>query len=539
MTNKSGYTVKIADNEIEFDLIHRLNYKTFVEEIPQHEINESGYLVDKFHNENTYIISLDGNKLAGMVAVRGNRPFSLDSKIPDLNSYLPENKNICELRLLTVEKEYRRGYAFYDIARNLVSYCRENNYDYAIISGTTRQQKLYKHIGFAPFYHLVGKEGAFYQPMYINVEKLEMGLGKLLKRIEAGEKERQIVNLLPGPVEIHPEVKREFGKPAVSHRGESFINDFNIAKSLLCKYVNASKVEIFTGSGTLANEAVAAQLSDIKGKGLILACGEFGERLVKIAGRHGLDFKLFKKQWGEVFTRKEIAGFLDNELPDCSWLWTVHCETSTGALNDLSMLEEVSSERGIKLCLDCISSIGTIPLDLSNIYLASGTSGKAVGGYAGLALVFYNHDIKPSENIPLYFDIGYYSSKNGIPFTIPTNSVYALKKAIELLSREDKFTKIKEVSSFLRQELLSLGLNVIIPEQYSSPAVITFALPLGLCSKKFGQIMGEKGYLLSFNSYYLIEKNWAQACIMGEINIDYIEGFRESLMEALAPREHF
>jgi len=61
---------------------------------------------------------------------------------------------------------------------------------------------------------------------------------------------------------------------------------------------------------------------------LLLACGEFGDRLVRIAGRHGLDFKLFKKEWGEVFTRKEIAGFLDNELPDYSWLWTADYCTS-------------------------------------------------------------------------------------------------------------------------------------------------------------------------------------------------------------------
>jgi len=73
----------------------------------------------------------------------------------------------------------------------------------------------------------------------------------------------------------------------------------------------------------------------------------------------------------------------------------------------------------------------------------------------------------------------------------------------------------------------------------SSPAIITFALPLEICSKKFGQIMEEKGYLLSFNSYYLIERKWAQACIMGEINMDYIESFKKSLMEALDQREHF
>lgn len=32
-----GLIYKVADQEWEFESIHKLNYKTFVEEIPQHE----------------------------------------------------------------------------------------------------------------------------------------------------------------------------------------------------------------------------------------------------------------------------------------------------------------------------------------------------------------------------------------------------------------------------------------------------------------------------------------------------------------------
>lgn len=182
MKSETNYIFKFAENEKEFDLIHKLNYKTFVEEIPQHEENEKGCLVDKFHKENTYIIALDKDKLAGMIAVRGDRPFSLDYKIPNLDSYFPPNVNICEIRLLAIEKEYRKGFVFYGIAKKLAEYCKKNNYNYAIISGTTRQLKLYRHMGFIPFYHLVGKDNALYQPMYINVEKFQGGIGASLNK---------------------------------------------------------------------------------------------------------------------------------------------------------------------------------------------------------------------------------------------------------------------------------------------------------------------------------------------------------------------
>ena len=47
---------KVATEAWEFEQIHRLNYQTFVEEIPQHPPNPEKKLVDKFHQENTYLI---------------------------------------------------------------------------------------------------------------------------------------------------------------------------------------------------------------------------------------------------------------------------------------------------------------------------------------------------------------------------------------------------------------------------------------------------------------------------------------------------
>ena len=45
---------KVACEPWEFEQVHRLNYKTFVEEIPQHEANPDELLVDNFHQENMH-----------------------------------------------------------------------------------------------------------------------------------------------------------------------------------------------------------------------------------------------------------------------------------------------------------------------------------------------------------------------------------------------------------------------------------------------------------------------------------------------------
>ena len=63
MKTEPGLKFKIAEHDWEFEAIHRLNYKTFVEEIPQHARNADERLIDKFHAENTYAIALEGERL--------------------------------------------------------------------------------------------------------------------------------------------------------------------------------------------------------------------------------------------------------------------------------------------------------------------------------------------------------------------------------------------------------------------------------------------------------------------------------------------
>ena len=57
------------------------------------------------------------------------------------------------------------------------------------------------------------------------------------------------------------EVRRAFEQAPESHRSESFKKDFQATRQILCELVRAQNVELFMGSGTLANDVVAGQLS--------------------------------------------------------------------------------------------------------------------------------------------------------------------------------------------------------------------------------------------------------------------------------------
>ena len=118
----------------------------------------------------------------------------------------------------------------------------------------------------------------------------------------------------------------------------------------ICELVRAQYAQIVVGTGTLSNDLVAAQIKQLPGKGLILANGEFGYRLIDHAKRFALKFYTLEKQWNEGITVKEIEHFLET-YRDVSWVWTVHCETSTGYLYDLPRMTELTKKRQIKLLI--------------------------------------------------------------------------------------------------------------------------------------------------------------------------------------------
>jgi aspartate aminotransferase-like enzyme len=295
--------------------------------------------------------------------------------------------------------------------------------------------------------------------------------------------------------------------------------------------VKAQHCAVLMGTGTLANDVIAGQLSLIPGRGLILSNGEFGERLVDHANRFRLRFDCLRFPWGDPFNRDEIERVLTRDST-IVWLWAVHCETSTGVLNDIGVLNEVCAQRQVRLCMDCISSIGTTPVDLNSVYLASAVSGKGLGSFSGLSMVFHNHNVQPvPHDLPRYLDLGLYASGDSVPFTMSSNLVFALEEALKRFEYGDTLSEIMGLSKWIREQLTKLGYSIVTPEAHASPSVTTIALPEGVNSVEVGCQLDQAGYLLSYNSEYLRIRNWIQVCIMGEVPKDkmlpFIDVFRD------------
>lgn len=506
---------KLASTPEEFEAIHRLNYLSFVEEIPQHAPNPDRRLVDRFHGENTYAICLAGEKLVGMIAGHCQRPFSLDQKIADLDQHLPPHRKVVEVRLLAVAPKHRKQAVFARLAGVLARHFRAAGCDLAIISGTLRQIPLYTHLGFEPFGQPVGSSDAPYQPMCMTLHRFKSQARALL--IKGGGRP---VSLLPGPVEIASGVTSALHAPALYHRDPRFDVLMKRVRHRLCELAQSSNVVLMSGSGTLANDAVAAQLAAGGAAGIVLSNGEFGERLADHARRWQLNFQTISSPWGSPLDLARLEDHFNNGK--IGWVWAVACETSTGTHNATEALKRLCRSHKVDLCLDAVSAVGMQPCDLSGVRLASAVSGKALGAYSGLAMIFHDGRLDRSSRLPRYLDLASYEDNAGVPFTQSSNLLAALDASLENTDWPMRWRRIREADAALQDGLQDAGFCIVgaCPRM---PGIMTLAIPTTVSARLLANSMARLGYLLAGHSSYLQARNWLQICLMGQWQDDLLE----------------
>lgn len=504
----------------EMALIHALNHETFAVEIPQHERRADGRLVDRFHDQNTYVICTQGRELAGMIAIRDRRPFSLDAKLPDLDAHLPGARRPCEIRLLAVARHHRRRRVLQGLFSALARHAEEKGYDLALISGRISQLKLYRSVGFVPFGPTVGPPEARYQPMYLSPSAFDEAKRRLRVLGGTGPAPRAApegapVNLRPGPIAPTGAVRAALSAPPVSHRDPAFVAEVRRLRRRLCALAGARDVQLMTGSGTVANDAVAQQIALRPGAGLVLSGGEFGDRLARHGRAAGLRFEVVRQDPGRAVDTDALRRRL-GDGPEVTWLWACHCETSTGVLNDLGALAALCGERGVALCVDAVSTLGCVPVDLDGVWLASATSGKGLGAPPGIAMVFHREAPVPSpERIPPYLDLGVYAASDGVPFTVASQLVRALAAALQGRDWGARFAGIRADGAALRAALERRGLMPLARAEEAMPAVVTLALPGEAPSARVGEALEAAGILIQYRSRYLVARNEVQVSLMG------------------------
>lgn len=473
--------------EEDFEAIHRLNYETFVEEIPQHKQNAERRLVDKFHHENTYWIGKKNGEVVAMCALRGKHPFSLEQK----GVSLPEGDWI-EVRLLAVKPEYRNTRTFAGLMRAILFEADEQGFNGVLISGTTREQKLYSRFGFVPFSEAIGPEEARYIPMQLTREVFEQS---------SVEKALRPRLLLAGSVELSDAVFQALSSPLRPHRSKRVRDLLCSIEERLKRLTGMPHMYTLLGSGTVANDAAAGQL---KGKGLVVEVGHFGKRLVDHAKRKKLQFDVLTVKPGQDIDWASVS------VEQFDWIWLVHCETSTGVLYDLEPLYVLKKTHGFVLAIDAISAVGTVNHTYEADFVTF-VSGKALRGVTGLAFVGTSCLAKENEDIARYLDLSLYTPmafSQAYPLLRVMDAALTEMTNEQIESHQEKLAALLEVFD-------KAGITLDAERSIQAPGIVSIQLPKHISSKECGNTLYFQGYEIQYESSYLVKENKIQLSTMG------------------------
>jgi alanine-glyoxylate transaminase/serine-glyoxylate transaminase/serine-pyruvate transaminase len=200
-----------------------------------------------------------------------------------------------------------------------------------------------------------------------------------------------------------------------------------------------------------------------------------------------------EKPWGNVFSLEEVESALAEAKPRV--LAIVHAETSTGALQPLEGIGEAARRHGALLVVDCVTSLGGVPVDVDGWGIDAAYSGtqKCLGGPAGLSPVTLGPRAvermaqreRPAHSWYLDLELldRYWGGDHAYHHTISAPLVYALRESLRVVLEEGleaRFARHRANAERLWAGLESLGLELHVPAGTRIPSLTTVRVPDGV-----------------------------------------------------------
>lgn len=288
----------------------------------------------------------------------------------------------------------------------------------------------------------------------------------------------------PGPTNVPVEIRELLANDMIHHRLGDFKKIFESLSDKL-KQIFKTKEEVLTvtSSGTGVMEMSIVNLFSKGDKVAVINVGNFGKRFVEIATVYGLKVIDLKYGWGETYNLDDIKKVI-SENPDLKGIFMQYSETSTGVLNNVKAIGDLTKDTDIILTVDVISALVVNPFefDLWNVDCAVAGSQKGFLLPPGLAFIALSQKaIKALDHSDLpkfYFDLKKYlaSHKKGQnPYTPAIGLIVAAEKACQDLLDEglDKVqSHNRELKSYLENELTALGFDLFVKDEDARGATL-------------------------------------------------------------------
>ncbi len=349
--------------------------------------------------------------------------------------------------------------------------------------------------------------------------------------------------LNPGPVTTTNTVKQALLVEDICHREAEFTQLVQDIRSDLLKVANADDdytAILFTASGTGALEAALSSVVRNDETIAILNNGSYGERLVKIAKRYGINVISIDQPYDQAVDLEAIEQTLSNN--SISHLVIVHHETSIGTLSPLHTIGELCKKHQCQFIVDAMSSFAGVPISMAedNIDYLISSSNKCLHGMPGMSFVIAKKsslEACEGQARSFYFDLHqqYRALEKGgeMPFTPAVQVAYAFKQALnEYLDKGAKQHQQQYADNYrvLKQGLLDRGFSILTPADCESGLLMTVRFPEDGREYSFDHLhdsLYAKGYTI-YPKKQPIANSFRLSCI-GDLNTDDIEQFLTTL----------
>jgi alanine-glyoxylate transaminase/serine-glyoxylate transaminase/serine-pyruvate transaminase len=264
----------------------------------------------------------------------------------------------------------------------------------------------------------------------------------------------------------------------------------------LLRFVFQTQNEItlpISGTGSAGMEAAIANLIEPGDPILIGVNGYFGERMVDMAGRYGGEVTRLDCAWGDVLHPDQIDTALRNKPAKVVAL--VHAETSTGAMTHVEEIAEVIHEHGALFLLDCVTSLGGLPVKIDDwgVDIAYSGTQKCLSCPPGLSPLTVSPRAREAIHkrsfkvANWYLDLSmiehYWGDERTYHHTAPITMNFAIREGLRLVQEEgleSRFARHAANSQLLWDGLEELGLRLIVPLENRLPTLTTVAVPDGI-----------------------------------------------------------
>ncbi|MEW4489477.1 alanine--glyoxylate aminotransferase family protein [Thalassoglobus sp. JC818] len=329
----------------------------------------------------------------------------------------------------------------------------------------------------------------------------------------------------PGPSDVSPSVLAALGAPTVGHLDPYFLGLMDEVQQMLRELFQTknSLTLAVSGTGSAGMETCIVNLIEPGDRVLIGVNGVFGGRMADVATRYGAEVRTFERPFGEVFSTEEVAEAVREFQPKVVGL--VHAETSTGACQPIPEISKVVHDQGAMLLIDCVTSLGGIPVQIDewNVDAAYSGTQKCLSCPPGLAPVTFSNraveamDARSSKVASWYLDMSmvrnYWSGQSrAYHHTAPINMNYALHTALREALEEGldaRFDRHRRNHLGLRAGIEALGLKYAVDESIRLPMLNAVLIPEGVDDKTVrGRLLNEFGIEIGGGLGPMAGKTW-------------------------------